>query len=41
MVITEKIDSYKVKGVLVDQGSSTNVLYYNTFQKLSYKDEQM
>lgn len=34
MVITVGLANFSVKRTLIDQGSSTNILYYSNFQKL-------
>lgn len=34
MAITVEVANFAVKKTLVDQGSSTDILYYSTFQKL-------
>lgn len=34
MVISVEVANFVVKKTLVDQGSSANILYYSTFQKL-------
>ncbi|RDX80480.1 hypothetical protein CR513_38961, partial [Mucuna pruriens] len=41
MVISIVADDYKVERVLVDQGSSTNVLFWTTFQKLGKTEEEL
>ncbi|KAF7807339.1 uncharacterized protein G2W53_039500 [Senna tora] len=41
MVITTNINGYRVKRILVDQGSSTNVMYHHTFKKLGGKDADL
>ena len=41
MVITIQIENYAVKKVLVDQGSSVNILYWETYQKLQLPNTAM
>lgn len=44
MVITMTITTvgdYVVKRVLVDQGSSTDIIYYDTYKKLGLPKEQL
>ncbi|XP_014499024.1 uncharacterized protein LOC106760107 [Vigna radiata var. radiata] len=39
MVITARIAEYDVSKVLIDQGSSVNILYWTTFQKMALAEE--
>jgi len=41
MVITVEIENFAVKKVLVDQGSSVDILYWETFKKLQTPEQQM
>jgi len=41
MVIIVEIENYAIKKVLVDQGSSVNILYSATYQKLQLPDTAM
>src|ERR1044072_6522205 len=41
MVVILRIANFGVKRVLIDQGSSADVLYYNAFQGLGLKVEQL
>jgi len=41
MVITVEIENFAVKKVLVDQGSSIDILYWETFKKLQIPEQQM
>jgi len=41
MVTTVEIENYAVKKVLVDQGSSFDILYWATYQKLQLRDTAM
>jgi len=41
MVITVEIKNYVVKKVLIDQGSSVDILYWATYQKLQLPDTAM
>jgi len=41
MVTTVEIENYAVKKVLVDQGSSVDILYWATYQKLQLSDTAM
>jgi len=41
MVITVEIENYAVKKVLIDQGSSVDILYWATYQKLQLPDTAM
>ncbi|XP_014499530.1 uncharacterized protein LOC106760626 [Vigna radiata var. radiata] len=39
MVITARIAEYDVSKVLIDQGSSVNILYWTTFQKMGLSED--
>ncbi|XP_014511615.1 uncharacterized protein LOC106770314 [Vigna radiata var. radiata] len=39
MVITARIAQYDVSKVLIDQGSSVNILYWTTFQKMALTED--
>lgn len=39
MVITLEIACYEVSKVLIDQGSSVNILYWKTFQQMDLSDD--
>ncbi|XP_014511777.1 uncharacterized protein LOC106770485 [Vigna radiata var. radiata] len=39
MVITARITQYDVSKVLIDQGSSVNILYWSTFQKMEFLED--
>ncbi|XP_014506386.1 uncharacterized protein LOC106766145 [Vigna radiata var. radiata] len=39
MVITARIAQYDVSKVLIDQGSSVNILYWSTFQKMEFSED--
>lgn len=41
MVITAIIARYSISKVLVDQGSSTNILYWKTFQQMDIPDDMI
>ena len=41
MVIIVEIENYAVKKVLIDQGSSVDILYWATYQKLQLPDTAM
>ena len=41
MVITVEITEYTVMKTLVDQGSSVDILFWNTFKRLHFKEEDM
>jgi len=41
MVITVEITQYAVMKTLVDQGSSVDILFWETFGKLHLKEEDM
>ncbi|XP_014492445.1 uncharacterized protein LOC106754892 [Vigna radiata var. radiata] len=39
MVITARITQYDVSKVLIDQGTSVNILYWSTFQKMEFSED--
>lgn len=39
MVITARITQYDVSKILIDQGSSVNILYWTTFQKMEFSED--
>lgn len=39
MVITAEIAQYEVNKVLIDQGSSVNILYWRTFQQMDLPED--
>jgi len=41
MVITVEITEYAIMKTLVDQGSSVDILFWDTFRKLHMKEEDM
>ena len=41
LVVTLKIGGYDVKKVLVDQGSSVEIMYYDLFKGLKLKPEDL
>jgi len=41
MVITLEIENFAVKNVLIDQGSSVDILYWTTYQKLQLPAKAM
>jgi len=41
MVVTFKLENYVVKKVLIDQGSSVDILYWTTYQKLQLPTNAM
>jgi len=41
MVITVEIENYAIKKVLIDQGSSVDILYWATYQKLQLPNTTM
>jgi len=41
MVVTLQIFNWDVKRVLIDLGSSTDILHYDTFEKLGLDPEQL
>ncbi|RDX72787.1 hypothetical protein CR513_47678, partial [Mucuna pruriens] len=41
MVISVMVVEYKVERVLIDQGSSTNILYWSTYMKMGLKPIDM
>lgn len=41
MVISVEITNYIVKNTLVDQGSSTNILFWNTFKKMEIPESEI
>jgi len=41
MVITIEVDNFMVKKVFIDQGSSVDILYWKTYQKLQLPKEAM
>ena len=41
MVVMLQLANYEVKRILIDQGSSADVLYYDAFQGLGLKVEQL
>ncbi|KAJ8649485.1 hypothetical protein MRB53_002508 [Persea americana] len=41
LVLTLKLQNFLVQRVLVDPGSSSEILYYNCFKKLKLKDEDL
>lgn len=41
MVITLQILKWDVMRVLIDPGSSTDILYYDAFEKMGFDDEQL
>ncbi|RDX67625.1 hypothetical protein CR513_53471, partial [Mucuna pruriens] len=41
MVISIEVAEYKVERVLIDQGSSTNILYWSTYKKLGLQPTDM
>ncbi|XXG77286.1 hypothetical protein AAC387_Pa08g1466 [Persea americana] len=41
LVLTLKLQNFLVQKVLVDSGSSSEILYYNFFRKLKLKDEDL
>ena len=41
IIINVEIENYAVKKVLIDQGSSVDILYWATYQKLQLSDTTM
>ncbi|WVY97056.1 hypothetical protein V8G54_029207 [Vigna mungo] len=41
MVITARIAEYDVSKILIDQGSSVNILYWTTFQRMALSEEAL
>ena len=41
MVVTVEVENFAVKKVLVDQGSSVDILYWGTYQKLQLSEEDL
>ena len=41
LVLTLKLQNFLVQRVLVDPGSSSEILYYDCFKKLKLKDEDL
>jgi len=39
MVISIELANYDINKVLVDQGNSVNILYWNTFQKMDISED--
>ena len=41
LIITLRVANFKVKGILINQGSSSEVMYIGLFQKLNMKEEDL
>ena len=41
LIVSIRVEDYNTHQVLVDNGSSANILYYSTFQQIRIKKEQL
>ena len=41
LVVTLRVKDYDVKRILIDQGSSCEIMYYETFKQLKLEDKDL